>query len=58
VAWPEIAGYGEDPTNPSLLPRDEAAGLLACVAVVWLAVGLVLVRAFRRHRQAPADSRS
>lgn len=44
VAWPEIAGYGEDPTIPSLLPWDEITGLLAYLAVVWLTVGVVLLR--------------
>jgi hypothetical protein len=54
VAWPEIAGYGEDPTNPSLLPRDETAGLLAYLAAVWVVVGLVLVRRLRAPREAGA----
>jgi len=53
VAWPEIAGYGEDPTNPSLLPRDETAGLLTYLAAVWMVVGLVLLRAHRRTSPAP-----
>lgn len=50
VAWPEIAGYGENPTIPSLLPRDELAGLLAYLAVTWTAVGLVLVQGAVRRR--------
>lgn len=49
VAWPQIAGYGENPTVPSLLPRDEAAGLAAYLAAVWLVVGLVLLRAHRHQ---------
>ena len=37
VAVPFVAGLGRDPGNPSLLPRDYAAGLVAAVAAVWLA---------------------
>ena len=35
VAWPFVQGYGDDPANPSLLPRDYAAGLAIAVGVVW-----------------------
>jgi hypothetical protein len=38
VAWPFVRGYGRDPTIPSLLPRNYGAGLVAALAVVWLAV--------------------
>jgi hypothetical protein len=38
VAWPFVRGYGRDPTNPSLLPRNYGAGLAAGIGVVWLAV--------------------
>lgn len=38
VAWPLMRGYGEDPANPSLFPRNYATGLLAAVAVVWVVV--------------------
>lgn len=44
VAWPVIAGYGDDPTTPSLLPRDELTGLFAYLGVVWAAIAVVLVR--------------
>lgn len=47
VAWPLVRGYGKDPANPSLFPRSYGTGLLAAVAVVWLAVlawGLVARR--------------
>lgn len=37
VAWPLVRGYGDDPANPSLLPRDYLGGLAGAVAVVWAA---------------------
>jgi hypothetical protein len=49
VGWPFVRGYGEDPTNPSLLPRNYGAGLAAAVGMVWLAVA---VWAAWRHNQA------
>jgi hypothetical protein len=36
VAWPFVRGYGDDPANPSLLPRDYPAGLASAVVVVWV----------------------
>lgn len=58
VAWPFVRGYGVDPANPSLFPRDYGEGLLRAVAVVWavavLAAAITLtVRARRRGRAAP-----
>lgn len=45
VGWPFVRGYGRNPTIPSLLPRDYAAGLLAALAVVWiLAMAWLVVR--------------
>jgi hypothetical protein len=38
VGWPFVRGYGHDPTNPSLLPRNYGAGVAAAVGVVWLVV--------------------
>jgi hypothetical protein len=35
VAWPFVRGYGDDPANASLLPRNYPAGLAMAVAVVW-----------------------
>jgi Na+/melibiose symporter-like transporter len=40
VGWPFVRGYGDDPTNPSLLPRNYGAGLAAATGVVWVAVAL------------------
>jgi hypothetical protein len=50
VGWPYVRGYGDDSTNPSLLPRDYGAGLLTAVGIVWLAVAIwVAWRRVRRH---------
>jgi len=38
VAWPLLRGYGADPGNPSLFPRDYATGLAAALAAVWVVV--------------------
>jgi len=49
VAWPFVRGYGRQRGNPSLLPRDYAAGLAAYVAVIWIvALGIVAMGALRR----------
>jgi hypothetical protein len=49
VAWPFVRGYGRQPGNPSLLPRDYAAGLAAYLAVIWLVVlGFMAVGALRK----------
>lgn len=50
VAWPFAAGFGEDPRNPSVLVRDEAAGTAAYVAAVWVVAGLVVARRARAGR--------
>jgi hypothetical protein len=55
VAWPFVRGYGRQPGNPSLLPRNYAAGLAAYLAAIWtvalaiVGIGLA-VRAVRRSR--------
>jgi hypothetical protein len=49
VGWPFVRGYGDDPTNPSVLPRNYGAGLAAAIAVVWLAVALWIAWSARRH---------
>lgn len=51
VAWPLVRGYGEDPTIPSLLPRDYASGLATGVAAVWLAAAawFAVVRRSSQH---------
>jgi hypothetical protein len=44
VAWPFVRGYGRDPANPSLLPRDYATGLAVAVAVVAAVTAAVAAR--------------
>jgi hypothetical protein len=58
VAWPFVRGYGDDPANPSLLPRDHAAGLAIAVAVVWAlaAAHLAWRRAATRRRDQRAPT--
>jgi hypothetical protein len=34
VAWPFVRGYGRDPANPSLFPRNYAVGVVAASATV------------------------
>jgi hypothetical protein len=49
VAWPFVRGYGLQPGNPSLLPRNYAAGLAVYLVVIWLVVlGFMAVGALRR----------
>lgn len=43
MAWPFVRGYGVDPANPSLLPRDYGGGLAGAIGLVWLAVAVVCV---------------
>ena len=51
VAWPLVRGYGRDPRNPSLLPRDYLAGLLVYLAVTWLLAAVWATVATRRQRR-------
>jgi hypothetical protein len=59
VGWPFVRGYGDDPTNPSVLPRNYGAGLAAAVGVVWLAVAAWVawryIRAETTPRSPPPD---
>lgn len=52
AAYPFVAGFGRDPRNPSLLPRDYGLGLAGALAVVWLGVAAWLVAVTRRRSQA------
>lgn len=56
VAWPFVRGYGRDPANPSLLPRDYGTGLAVAVAAIWLTAAawaaVRVRRAARTHRPA------
>jgi hypothetical protein len=35
VAWPLVQEFGEDPSTPSLLPRDDSVGLKVLLAAIW-----------------------
>lgn len=50
VSWPFVRGYGQDPANPSLLPREHGAGLAAAIGVVWVAVAAWGLAATLRSR--------
>jgi hypothetical protein len=57
-AWPLVRGYGRNPTNPTILPRNYAHGLLICLAIVWLAAGsLGILRWKRSGRTRMGDRR-
>ena len=51
VAWPLVRGYGADPANPSLFPRDHGAGLAVALGAVWASVLVVALLARRRARR-------
>lgn len=53
VGFPFVRGYGRRADNPSALPNDYGAGLLALVAVVWLVTGLFLWRARLKSSRRP-----
>lgn len=61
VAWPMLLRLGEDPVNPSFLPRDYTVGALRALALIWGGVVLGLIvngyraRAARRRRSTPVD---
>ena len=50
VGWPFVRGYGDDPTNPSLLPRNYCAGLATAIGVVWLVVAAWVAWRYIRAR--------
>ncbi|MGH9191534.1 MAG: hypothetical protein ACRDZ0_03555 [Acidimicrobiales bacterium] len=55
VGWPFVRGYGDDPTNPSVLPRNYGAGLAAAVGVVWLAVAAWVAWRYIRAQTTPGS---
>jgi hypothetical protein len=57
VAWPLVRGYGRDPANASLLPRDYGAGLVAAIRMVWLAVAAWTLAATLRGRRSARSPR-
>jgi hypothetical protein len=55
TAWPFVRGYGRDPTIPSLLERNYAAGVAAVIGATWVAVvvwiAVSIVVRWRRGRR-------
>lgn len=58
VGWPFVRGYGRDPTNPSLLPRNYGAGLAVAIGVVWLTVAAWVAWRAIRSRTGSKPRRS
>ena len=58
-AFPLVRGYGRALGNPTSLPHDYAANLLAVLAVVWLVAVLALALGSRTRlrRRAPGGPR-
>jgi hypothetical protein len=50
---PALAGFGRQPDNPSLLPRNYVLGVGILLALVWVTAALVLLSA-TRHAREPA----
>jgi hypothetical protein len=48
-AVPLLAGWGEQPDNPSLLPRRYGIGTAIVVACVWFSAAAIVLA--RRHRR-------
>jgi hypothetical protein len=51
VSFPVLGGFGRIPANPSLLPRNYAAGTTAVLVAIWAVTAVVLVRARGRARR-------
>ncbi|MDQ3106589.1 MAG: hypothetical protein M3Q68_02145 [Actinomycetota bacterium] len=42
-AYPFVRGFGVKPSNPTILPQDEAQGLLVVLAAVWVGIAVATV---------------
>ena len=54
-AYPFVRGFGVKASNPTILPQDEARGLLVVLAAVWVGIALATVASRRiktRERRA------
>ena len=52
-AAPMVLGWGGLADNPSLLPRNERAGLLGILGGVWAVAALLVLLRLRRSRGSP-----
>jgi hypothetical protein len=52
ASYPALRGFGRLADNPSLLPRDYAAGLSLALSVVWAATAALVAGRIRRRRQS------
>jgi hypothetical protein len=52
---PVVGGFGRLGDNPSLLPREYGASLVALVAAVWGVMGAAMVWGWRRRSQQGGD---
>ena len=57
VAIPVVGGWGRNPGNPTLLPRDYALGLAIAVGVILVGGLLTAVRSARRPEPERAPER-
>lgn len=58
ASYPAVRGFGRFPGNPSLLPRDYAAGLLLVLFIVWAVTAALVFGSIRRGRvrhEAPRE---
>jgi hypothetical protein len=51
ASYPALRGFGRLVDNPSLLPRDYAAGLSLALTVVWAATAVLVAGRISRGRQ-------
>ncbi len=56
-AFPLVRRFGEQPDNPSFLPRNIGAGLILVIALVWATATLMLATRLRARRSSGGDSR-
>lgn len=56
IAWPSLRGYGRASSNPSLLPRDYALGLVESIVAVALAALAYAAVRHRSGRTRPGDA--
>jgi hypothetical protein len=55
ATFPIFSGLGVRSDNPSHLPRDYWTGLGIVIGILWVGVGAVLVRTWRRRSDVPAE---